>query len=214
MENHHSRIGIMGGTFNPVHIGHLLIAEQSYHQYGLDQIIFMPAGHPPHKQQMKIAGNEDRLAMLRLATENVPYFHVSDYELSKQGLSYTYETLTELRNKAPKNDYYFIMGADSVLDLEQWCHPEIILQIAHILAAVRGDTDVAALQEKARQLMLKYGGQISLLGAPEMDISSRELRERVADGASIRFMVPDAVREYIIDHGLYRIGGVPCPIRS
>ena len=204
MENHHLRIGIMGGTFNPVHIGHLLIAEQSYHQYGLDQIVFMPAGHPPHKQELSIADNNDRLAMLKLATENVPYFYVSDYELSKQGLSYTCETLSYLKSKAPDNEYFFIMGADSVLDLEQWSHPERILQLSHILAAVRGDTDISALQAKAGELMQKYGGQISLLGAPELDISSRELRERVAAGDSIRFMVPDSVREYIIRRRLYK----------
>ena len=204
MKKMHKRIGIMGGTFNPVHIGHLLIAEQSYHEYGLDYILFMPAGHPPHKQQQNIIKNEDRLAMLLLATDEVPYFHVSDYELKKPGLSYTYETLSYLTKRAPENEYYFIMGADSVKDLESWRHPEIILNLAHILAAVRGDTDIEALKYEAERIKDKYAAKISLLGAPELDISSRELRERVALGASIRFMVPEKVRNYIYDHHLYK----------
>lgn len=197
------RIGIMGGTFNPVHNGHLLIAEQSYHEYHLDQILFMPAGHPPHKQRQNISGYEDRLAMLLLATEDIPYFGVSDYELNKKSLSYTYETLSYFTRQYPDNEYYFIMGADSVKDLDNWCHPEIILKLAHILAAVRGDTDVEALNREADKLRSKYGARISLLGAPELDISSRELRARVAKGASIRFMVPDKVRKYIYEHHLY-----------
>lgn len=197
------RVGIMGGTFNPIHIGHLLIAEQSYHEYGLDYVLFMPAGHPPHKQQENIVENKDRLAMLLLATENVPYFHVSDYELNKQGLSYTSQTLAHLTFQSPENDYYFIMGADSVKDLGHWHHPEEILKMAHILAAVRGDTDIEALKEEAQKLKQQYNARISLLGAPELDISSRELRERVVRGHSIRFMVPDKVRDYIYDHGLY-----------
>ena len=204
MENKRKRVGIMGGTFNPVHIGHLLIAEQSYHEYGLDYVLFMPAGHPPHKQQERIIKNEDRLAMVLLATEDVPYFKVSDYELKKEGLSYTWETLSYFTRTAPENDYYFIMGADSVKDLEHWRHPEIILQKAHVLAAVRGDTDLVALRREADQLEQKYNTKISLLGAPELDISSRELRDRVVQGASIRFMVPEKVRKYILDHGLYQ----------
>lgn len=204
MEKKVKRVGIMGGTFNPVHIGHLLIAEQSYHEYGLDYVLFMPAGHPPHKQQEEIIKNEDRLAMLLLATEDVPYFKVSDYELKKEGLSYTWETLSYFTRTAPENDYYFIMGADSVKDLEHWRYPEIILQKAHVLAAVRGDTDLVALRQEADQLEQKYHAKISLLGAPELDISSRELRDRVVGGASIRFMVPEKVRRYIIEHGLYQ----------
>lgn len=206
MENKRKRVGIMGGTFNPVHIGHLLIAEQSYHEYGLDHVIFMPAGRPPHKQHEEILENKDRLAMLLLATRDVPYFRVSDYELKKRGLSYTYETLAHFTHKNKDTDYFFIMGADSVRDVETWRHPEIIFRLAHVLAAVRDDTDVAELERQARYLREQYHGQISLLGAPEMDISSRELRERIGRGASIRFMVPESVRSYINFHHLYTKG--------
>lgn len=203
MEKKHKRVGIMGGTFDPVHIGHLLIAEQSYRQYGLDYVIFMPAGRPPHKQDQEIISNKDRLAMLRLATEDIPYFRVSDYELNKQGLSYTCETLSELSQKFPDTEYYFIMGADSVKDMDHWRHPEIILNLAHILAAVRDNTDIQALQAEAQRLREKYSARISLLGAPELDISSRELRGRIAAGQSIRFMVPEKVRNYIYYYHLY-----------
>ena len=203
MEKKHKRVGIMGGTFDPVHIGHLLIAEQSYRQYGLDYVIFMPAGRPPHKQDQEIISNKDRLAMLRLATEDIPYFRVSDYELNKQGLSYTFETLSELSRKFPDTEYYFIMGADSVKDMDHWRYPEIILNLAHILAAVRDNTDIQALQAGAQRLREKYSARISLLGAPELDISSRELRGRIAAGQSIRFMVPEKVRNYIYYYHLY-----------
>lgn len=203
MEKKHKRVGIMGGTFDPVHIGHLLIAEQSYRQYGLDYVIFMPAGRPPHKQDQEIISNKDRLAMLRLATEDIPYFRVSDYELNKQGLSYTFETLSELSRKFPDTEYYFIMGADSVKDMDHWRYPEIILNLAHILAAVRDNTDIQALQAEAQRLREKYSARISLLGAPELDISSRELRGRIAAGQSIRFMVPEKVRNYIYYYHLY-----------
>lgn len=203
MEKKHKRVGIMGGTFDPVHIGHLLIAEQSYRQYGLDYVIFMPAGRPPHKQDQDIISNKDRLAMLRLATEDIPYFRVSDYELNKQGLSYTFETLSELSRKFPDTEYYFIMGADSVKDMDHWRYPEIILNLAHILAAVRDNTDIQALQAEAQRLREKYSARISLLGAPELDISSRELRGRIAAGQSIRFMVPEKVRNYIYYYHLY-----------
>lgn len=203
MNQTHKRIGIMGGTFNPVHIGHLLIAEQSYHQYQLSEVIFMPAGHPPHKQDQQIISNEDRMAMLKLATEDVPYFKVSDYELKKQGLSYTYETLSHLTADAPDNEYFFIMGADSVRDLDTWRHPEKILKLCHVLAAVREDTDMEKLHQAAQKLREKYHARISLLGAPELDISSSELRNRVASGQSIRFMIPENVRNYIYEHHLY-----------
>lgn len=204
MEKKTKRVGIMGGTFDPVHIGHLLIAEQSYRQYGLDYVIFMPAGHPPHKQDQNIVSSRDRLAMLRLATEDIPYFRVSDYELEKKGLSYTFETLSDLSGKFPETQYYFIMGADSIKDMDHWRHPEIILRLAHILAAVREDTDLDALENEADKLRKKYRGKISILGAPEMDISSRELRSRIASGQSIRFMVPEKVRNYIDYYHLYR----------
>ncbi len=206
MEQRRKRVGIMGGTFNPVHIGHLLIAEQSYHEYGLDYVVFMPAGRPPHKQHENILANRERLNMLLLATRDIPYFRVSDYELNKRGLSYTYETLAHFTYKNKDTDYYFIMGADSVNDMETWRHPEIIFQLVHVLAAVRGDTDIARLKRQAKYLKEQYQARISLLGAPEMDISSRELRERIAAGASIRFMVPEMVRSYIDFHHLYTKG--------
>lgn len=204
MDRNGKRIGIIGGTFNPIHFGHLLIAEQSYQEYDLDEVRFLPAGHPPHKQSQQIASNEDRLAMLRLAVENVPYFQISDYELQKQGLSYTYETLSYFSAQESDAVFYFIMGADSVKDLDCWKHPEIILKKAKILAAVRGDTDIEGLKEEADRLSQKYQASILLLHTPQLDISSRDLRRRVAEGRSIRFMVPESVRNYIEDHDLYQ----------
>ena len=198
------RIGIMGGTFNPVHNGHLMLARQSYFEYKLDKVIFMPAGRPPHKQDMQILNDTDRLNMLQAAVGNTPYFEISAYEIQKNGLSYTFETLEYLHKVFEDAMLYFIMGADSVNSIETWVRPDRILRLAHILAAVRDDTDLCALDRQARYLRQKYGGRISLLSLPQMNISSHEIRNLAKSGASIAHLVPQTVAAYIQNHGLYQ----------
>ena len=198
------RVGIMGGTFSPIHMGHLILAEQSYRQYDLDYVLFMPAGKPPHKQDHEILSNNYRWDMLKLAIEDVSYFEMSDYEFEKNGLSYTWETLRDLREMNPDTDYYFIMGADSVVNIETWKHPERVLSLCHVLAAVREDTDMDALHQRAMYLENRYNASISLLNVPAIDVSSSDLRNRVKRGESIRFMVPEKVRNYIEVHYLYK----------
>ncbi len=204
MNKKRKRVGIMGGTFSPIHMGHLLLAEQSYRQYELDYVLFMPAGKPPHKQDHEILSNNYRWDMLKLAIDNVPYFKMSDYEFKKNGLSYTWETLNDLRNLYPDTDYYFIMGADSVVNIETWKHPERVLTLCHVLAAVRDDTDMDALIKRAKYLEERYGAHISMLNVPGIDISSSVLRNRIHRGESIRFMVPESVRHYIEFYHLYQ----------
>ena len=173
------RVGIMGGTFSPVHMGHLLLAEQSYRQYHLDYVLFMPAGKPPHKQDHEILSNKYRWDMLKLAIDNVPYFKLSDYEFKKNGLSYTWETLNEFNTLYPDTEFYFIMGADSVVNIETWKHPERVLALCHVLAAVRDDTDMDALFKRAQYLEERYQAKISMLNVPGIDISSSNLRNRL-----------------------------------
>ncbi len=198
------RVGIMGGTFNPVHMGHLLLAEQSYRQYELDYVLFMPAGKPPHKQECEILSNKYRWDMLKLAIDGVPYFKMSDYEFKKNGLSYTWETLDDLKKLHPDTDFYFIMGADSVINIETWKHPEKVMALCHVLAAVRDDMDMDGLLARAKYLEEHYNAKISMLNVPGIDISSSDLRNRVGRGESIRFMVPELVRHYIEFYHLYQ----------
>ena len=138
--------GILGGTFNPVHNGHLMIAENAYKEFDLSEVWMMPAYIPPHKRHEFILDDEFRLAMVAKAVEDVPYLKVSDYEIQRGNVSYTANTLTELKSLYPENEYFFIMGADSLMDFETWYHPEIILQKANLIVAARDDVDQKRLK--------------------------------------------------------------------
>lgn len=199
------KIGIMGGTFDPIHIGHLLLGEFAYEDFGLDEIWFLPNGNPPHKQQ-----DEDkdalkhRVEMVRRAIRDVPYFKLCLYEAKETAHSYTYKTMRELNALYPENDFYFILGADSLFSIEEWKFFREIFPACTILAAMRDDKDAADMQEKILDLERKYGAKIQILQAPLLEISSTTLRRRAAMGKSIYYMVPDAVAEYIKEHDLYR----------
>lgn len=197
------KIGIMGGTFNPIHNGHLLIAENAYHQHQLDQILFMPAGIPPHKQHLGILNKEQRCAMIEAAIEGISYFKLDRREVDACEISYTYLTLSLLKEEQPQDEFYFIMGADSLAYFDQWKNPDIILQKATVLAAVRDGFDTGALRTQSQRITQKLGGQIGFITTPEFDVSSKDIRNRVASGQSIRFLVPDQVREYILKQNLY-----------
>ena len=203
------KVGILGGTFDPIHTGHLILAEEACEAFSLDYVLIMPNGNPPHKAGQVHASMAQRTRMAELAVADNPHLRVSDFERTPQDYHYTYETLEYLTGIAPDTRFYFIMGADSVKDLTHWCRPERILELAHILAAVRGDTDMEMLNREAELLRCTYQAKISLLGAPELDISSRELRDRVKNHASIRFMVPEKVNFYIHFHHLYEKSNTP-----
>lgn len=193
------KLGIMGGTFNPIHCGHLLIANCAYKQYNLNKVIFIPSGNPPHKKGASLASEEDRLAMTRLATAEYDYFSVSDIELQKKGYSYTWETLKLLRKEYPDTRFYFILGADSLFYFDKWRHPERILSDATLLVANRNDSDYDRLSAYAKNLRQRFGGEIDLITCPKADISSTQIREGNFD----KSLVPQAVCDYIDEHGLY-----------
>lgn len=197
------RIGIMGGTFNPVHMAHLILAENAYRDYELDEIMMLPNGDPPHKTDMKITPAADRLAMLQLAVKDIPYFRISEMEIRRRGYSYSSVTLEDLNREHPDTDYYFIMGADSVFQIETWHDPAAVMKNCIILAATRNHTPANALRDRISELKAKYGADIRILDIPDLELSSSEIRRRTASGQSIRFMVPDAVRQYIREHHLY-----------
>ncbi len=202
-ESYH-KIGILGGTFNPVHVGHLLMAEYAKDTVGLDVVIMMPAGKSYMKANTNVLSGEQRLRMIELSTEGNPYLISSDLEIRRAGNTYTYETLLQMKELCPKADIYFIVGADSLFSMENWVKPEIIFANCTILAAVRGNRDKEDLLCKKKELEVRFGAKIILLDFPQMDISSTEIRERVKNNKSIRYMVIEEVRRYIEDNNLYK----------
>lgn len=197
------KIGLMGGTFNPIHIAHLILAENAWHQYELDEVVFVPNHIPPHKRGAQIAPDADRLAMVSMAIEGIPYFSVSDMEMTREGYSYSSDTLLELRSGNPDCEYYFIMGGDSIEQLSTWHRPDIILANCIVLAAIREQSSDVEFDAQISALTEKYGADIRKLDIPRLDLSSSEIRKRVHDRMSVRFMVPQAVWEYMTEKGLY-----------
>lgn len=198
------KTGIMGGTFNPIHMGHLIIAEKAREQFHLDEVLFMPCGMSYTKNEKDILPKDIRAEMTRLAIEDNPFFDISTIEIEKEGSTYTYETLEQLRGNNPNTEYYFIVGADSLWKIEGWREPEKIFANCHILAAVRDGKSAAEMEAQAAYLKDKFGASIFLLNSSNIEISSTMVRDMVKDGSSIRYFVPEAVYDYIIKNKLYR----------
>lgn len=184
------RIGVFGGTFDPVHVGHLSIAQAALECVPLDRIIFVPARRSPLKERGPFAPEADRLAMLRLATAGEPRFAVSTAELDRPGASYTVDTLEQL---AGEGELYLVIGADAARDFDRWQRAERIRELATLLVASRPGTPSPSEQ-----------AGLTVFDAPCLDISSRELRARAARGRSLRYLVPDAALQHLDARGLYR----------
>ncbi len=198
------KIGIMGGTFNPIHYGHLLIAENAREQLSLDEVRFMPAGKTPHKSDRDVLDGAHRLNMVELAIRGNPCFVADDRELRSGGVSYTCRTLSAMREEDPDSELYFIVGGDSLRDLKTWYHPEVICACAKLAAAVRDENDEAHLLGYAEELRVLYGADVRLIHSPNLSVTSSGLRLRVAAGQTIRYQAPEEVCRYIKQHGLYR----------
>ncbi len=194
----------MGGTFDPIHLAHLILAEQARVFLGLDRVLFVPAGAPWRKAERRIAPVADRVAMVRAALAGDPYFEVSLIESERRGPSYTVDTLSVLqRQLGPQAELYFILGQDALADLPNWREPARIVQLARLAVAARPGCprpDPAALERAVPGIRER----IDVVPMPQVDISSTDIRRRVAQGLSIRFLVPAAVEAYIAAHGLYR----------
>jgi nicotinate-nucleotide adenylyltransferase len=203
------RLGLLGGTFDPVHFGHLLLAEQCREQCGLDAVWFLPAGSPPHKRR-DITPGRQRLEMLQLAVAGHEAFSVSDRELKREGTTYTVDTLTELHAEQPEADLFFLIGADSLHDLPTWREPRRILELATIVAVNRGDRPLTELQDIRQRLGDSAATRIQIATMPGCDLSATDIRQRVAAGKSIRYMTPRAVEVSIQQHGLYRADRPVC----
>ena len=199
------KIGIMGGTFNPIHNGHLVMAQTAYEQFDLDQILFMPTKNPYYKKLNQSATLEDRTSMVKLAIEDNEAFSFSELELLRDGNTYTVETLKIMTKENPDVEYYFIMGADSLYHFETWKEPQEILNMAILLVAARDDVSSHAIEGQIEYLENKYeNARIKCLLTPNLEISSNNLRKRCREGRSIRYLLPVQVEEYIREHGLYR----------
>ena len=199
------RVGIMGGTFDPIHMGHLVLGENAYGQFDLDEVLFMPSGNPPHKQDRDgRATLQQRIDMVQLAISDNPHFTLSLAEAHDEGYTYTKVTLERLKAENPDTEYYFIMGADSLFSFEQWREPRRIAELAVLVAAVRDHVDDKAMEEQCRHLRETLHADIRILNTPNMDISSHMLRDWISRGWSTRYYIPDNVIAYIDTHDLYR----------
>jgi nicotinate-nucleotide adenylyltransferase len=203
------RIGIIGGTFDPVHYAHLAIAEEVYAALKLTRLFFVPAGQPPHKMGYNVTPARHRLAMLELAIAANPHFSLSLVDIQRSGPSYTVDTLRLLRQElGPNARLYFVIGGDSLGDLPGWREPVGILAQATIVALMRpGYTEVSGYREQLEARLPGLQQRLITLDGPRMDISSTDLRCRVAEGRPIKYQTPEAVEEYILRQRLYTGGG-------
>lgn len=196
-------IGIMGGTFNPIHIGHLILAQEVREKMNLDNIIFIPAGNPPHKQINDIVGAAHRLEMVRLAVENNEKFYVSDIEIERVGKTYTYDTLIELHKMYFGNKIYFIIGYDTLKELNTWRKISEVCKLCSFIVVNRNN-DYSEMNEEIEKKKSEYDAQIHVVNIPNIEISSTNIREKLLLNKSIKYIVPDNVLNYIYKNGLYR----------
>ena len=198
------RLGIMGGTFDPIHNGHLVAAEQAFDDLGLDLVVFMPAGRPAFKLDKKVTSGEDRYAMTLLATSDNPHFIASRFEIDRDGVTYTAETLRLMRGLYPDNvRFYFITGADAIADIVQWRDAADIAKLARLVAATRPGYDLTNAKRVIDESGLDF--DVTYLEVPALAISSTNLRMRAELGQSLRYLTPDPVSGYIHKRGLYDV---------
>lgn len=198
------KIGILGGTFNPIHCGHLYLAESAMKAASLDEVLFIPSGVSYMKDQREILSPVDRMEMVKLAISNYPNFNTSSIEINKAGNSYSYETILELKEQYHDVDFFFLTGADTLFSIESWKNPDVIFREAAILAAYRVGVSLEALQQQIIYLQKKYAADISLTAVTHVDISSTDIRHLVKNGASIKGLVPFEVEHYIKQHCFYK----------
>ncbi len=206
------RIALFGGTFNPVHVGHLVAAQDAHERFGFDRTVWVPVARPSHKSFPDLAPAEDRLQMLRLATDGDDRFEVSDWEIRRGGPSYSIETVRHWRRKRPDAELFFLIGSDSLRYLSSWKEIDALLQLCRFVTAARPGFDPAAIcpdrtgfsPEVCKDLRSR------VVSVHPVAVSSSEIRDRLARGSSIRYLVPEAVRSWILSRGLYvRKGETP-----
>lgn len=203
------RIGIFGGTFDPPHVGHLILAESAREHARLDEVWFVPAPRPPQKEGQPVTRFEQRVEMLQIAIAGNPAFRVDELEKQREGPSYTADTLAQLRQVHPGHSFFLLLGGDSLADLPRWHQPRRIVEQAGLVVMARPGSAHLTAEQLLQAVGMPTTAQLSLefVPAPQVDIASRALRKAVAEGRSIRYQVPHPVGEYIRQHRLYREGG-------
>lgn len=196
-----ARVGLFGGTFNPIHIGHLTIAEEARTAAALDEVTFIPSGESYLKDPLEIAPREDRYAMTKLACAG--RFTVSDIETRREGPSYTADTCRELRQARPEDELFLILGADNLMQIERWHAPQAIFDSATLLAFTRGGQDADAFRRQADHLRARYGARIQIIDVFSLDVSSSQIRRWIAQGHAVRYLVTEPVYQYIRERELY-----------
>ena len=198
-----NRIGIFGGTFDPVHIGHLILAEEAWFQLKLDRVYLVPAGEPPHKRDRRLSPVDDRIHMAELATQDISYIKVSRIDADREAPHYTADMVRLVRQRVgPETDIYFLMGMDSLRDLPTWNEAAWLVENCHLVALSRHDVELDWAYLEAR--LPGITGRVIILDMPELEIASHAIQARVREGKPIRHQVPRAVEQYIYEHHLYR----------
>jgi nicotinate-nucleotide adenylyltransferase len=197
--------GILGGSFDPVHNGHLHLAASARSELGLERVVFIPAARPPHKLSRSLVPAEDRLNMLRLAAGDIDYLHIDDTEILRGGVSYTFETLSHLRDARPDVELYFIIGGDSLAELATWKRIDLIAGLVTFAVLRRSGPASPAPPPELAQALEGAEFRAVHLAAPPIPVSSTAIRERIRRGESVKDLVPPAVEEYIQSRGLYAV---------
>lgn len=199
-----NKVGILGGTFDPIHFGHLFIAENACKYFGLDKIIFIPTGIPPHKVLVNVSDKMHRLNMAELAIKGNANFEVSDIEVAKEEISYTVDTMSVLKQKYADTDFHYIVGADSLYEMVNWKSFRKLSKLIDIISINRMTTKFVDVAEVAKTITEKYNVEIHTLEMPIIEISSTEIRRRVKENMPIKYMLPDNVERYIKKNKLYK----------
>jgi len=201
-----AKIGILGGTFNPIHVGHLILAQAAVEHFDLDRVMLIPCATPPHKTPTRLAPGEHRLAMIEAAIESNPFFEVSDLELKRSGLSYAVDTVSALTEDRPDSELYFIIGSDMLQQLHEWHNVYDLLSLCRFITFLRPGHGIADLSPADILLDPPWPERLlrDVTSGRQLDISSTDIRYRVAEGLSIRYLVPQEVEIYIAEHGLYQ----------
>lgn len=191
-----SKIGILGGTFNPIHLGHLIIAQQVLEYFKLKQVIFIPNYIPPHRRREKLISVKDRYQMIKLAIRGNPKFKVSHLELNRRGLSYTFDTICQLKKISPKDQFYFITGSDALIKYKWHKLDELLSKLKALVVVERPGFPKIKLTKILKSLKLRNKKRVTIIKIPTLDISSNEIRERIRKGKSVKYLVPELVERY------------------
>lgn len=199
------KIAIIGGAFDPIHFGHLAAAQTVYDNFDVDKVVLMPLGDAPHKNMSRTTADE-RYSMVLEAIRDNPAFAASDIEIRRRGKTYTVDTVEQIKSINPKLDIYFVMGADEFQSIDTWRMPDKLFSLCRVIAVSRPGYNTDGLVKKINDVKKKYSGEAFFLEIPSLDISSSDLRMKIKEGKSVKYLMPKEAEEYIFKHDLYKEG--------